>query len=199
MSANELIFAIQSCNAETLRKALEQANDEADMAVAHLKQRHRKWERKNPVNERSTLLDVTPLHVASKAFSAHAGNRELSKAFNQMVQMLLDADGNPYLEAGAVMKRTRVGDRFVCVYVPGKTAVELCNGVVPPALQAWIAKRTAAAKTTVHDSKRAYAGQEQSERELSNMGGGGVYAMEHFLHSASPSPYVNPRTAYYVA
>lgn len=149
--ARELIDAIQSCSTQRLRQAIAQVQSDADKAVSHLPAVDQAWARqtRNPVNDALPGLGLTALHVAAKAYSAHAHDRALAGVFNQMVRMLLSAGASPFVEVGAVYQekwvRTQGADgqieerRAVAIKQHGLTVAQVCQGRVPPALTAWFA------------------------------------------------------------
>ena len=136
--AQELINAIQSCQPQRLRAVICQLQGLAQADTSHLKRDDdRRWGKKCYINDRLTgALDLTALHVAAKAFSANTADQRLSKVFDEMVRDLLEAGANPWLEIG-VRKKLRDGLGTSSIST-GKTVVEVCEGVLPPALQDWI-------------------------------------------------------------
>lgn len=118
----KMIDAIQSCRPEALRlvlRSMEQLPDRVSVVNAHLE---------GPVN-------ITPLHLAAKAYAAYADNPLLGCNFDRMVSDLLDAGACPWVEAGTKRWTTNSGTTRTEL---GQTVVEACDGKVPPSLQEWI-------------------------------------------------------------
>lgn len=140
--APQLVIAIQSCIAGRVRAVIAQLKALAEDEVKHLKGSDRLWSRKNYVNDRlSGDLDLTALHLAAKAYSAHTKDRNLASVFNEMVGDLLAAGADPWLEVGARSSPCR---GLGLNKTQGQTVVEVCEGRIPPALSAWIIEQTEA-------------------------------------------------------
>jgi hypothetical protein len=140
--AATLITAIQSCNPRVVRDCIQALKAVSEAEVAHLpKPDQRAWGRKNHINDTWGGLNLTALHVAAKAYSAHCADPRLAQAFDTMVGDLLAAGANPFLEAGGKKQSAWInGTRIVGAPDGGQTTVELCEGKVPPALAAHLAQ-----------------------------------------------------------
>lgn len=140
--APQLVSAIQSCSPGRVRSVIAQLKALADYEVKHLTGSDRLWALKNHVNDRlSGELDLTALHLAAKAYSAHTKDRNLASVFNEMVGDLLAAGADPWLEVGAKSNPCR---GLGLNKTQGQTVVEVCEGRIPPALSAWISEQTEA-------------------------------------------------------
>lgn len=138
--AQELITAIQTCNPGRLRAVIERLNLLADDEVKHLAGTEKAWARKNYINDRLPGgLDITALHLAAKAYSAHASDKTLGPVFNEMVSDLLAAGAMPWLEVGSKPVKEKVGATTKIRMTMGQTVLEVCEGKMPPALTEWVA------------------------------------------------------------
>lgn len=137
--AQELITAIQTGIPGRLRAVIEQLSRLSDDEVKHLEGSQRLWSRKNYVNDRLPGgLDITALHLAAKAYSAHASDARLAAVFNEMVSDLLAAGALPWLEVGSKPIKETLGGREMARMSMGQTVLEVCEGKLPPALSTWI-------------------------------------------------------------
>lgn len=148
-TAQELIQAVQSLNPATLRAVIAKHQNLLgfDFSQVELGARHRYPA--NPVNARiNGRLDLTALHVAAKAYSAYRHKPHMAKAFDDMVQILLEAGANPYIEAGKA--KGSMFDGFSCG--AGLTVAQVCDGHLPPALASFIGEHCDDNKTNQHDA-----------------------------------------------
>ena len=118
-AAQELINAIQSCKPGLLRLVIARLQRQAGIDLSRVEPAARHRIKHNPVNAQlAQVMNLTPMHVAAKAYSAHEQDPDLASAFSEMVEDLLAAGANPWIEA------TR----------PHGTVAEVCEGRLPPAL-----------------------------------------------------------------
>lgn len=131
MSAASLIAAIQTTDPALLRAEVERLMAEHREA----KRRSPSKTVPNPLDDTLGALELTALHVAAKAYAVHRANPILARAFDEMVQILLDEGANPALEIGVKRERRWLLGRYVMVEVaPGKTVAEVCERNLPPSL-----------------------------------------------------------------
>lgn len=131
MSAASLIAAIQTTDPAVLRAEVERLMAEHHQA----KRRSPSKTVPNPLDDTLGALELTALHVAAKAYAVHRANPTLARAFDEMVQILLDEGANPALEIGVKRERRWLMGRYVMMEVaPGQTVAEVCERHLPPSL-----------------------------------------------------------------
>lgn len=137
--AQELINAIQSGHPHRLRAVIEKLQRQAGIDLSQVDLQFRHSYKGNPVNDRLPGMDITPLHVAAKAYSAHAHDPLNSWIFGEMVRDLLNAGANPIAVMGRTSRMARSGYGVVEAE-EGLTVAEVCEGKLPPALASFFAK-----------------------------------------------------------
>lgn len=93
------------------------------------------------INQPLPQLDVTALHVASRAYAVFFTDAKKRETFNTMVGMLLDAGADYQLCQRSITKGFTHGKSYHRYEQDGVSVWELCEGRVPPALQAHIFQR----------------------------------------------------------
>lgn len=137
--AQELINAIQSCQPHLLRAVIEKLQRQAGVDLSQVELRLRHVVKGNPVNDRLPSMDITPLHVAAKAYAAHVDSPLHAWIFGEMVRDLLNAGANPVAVMGRTSRMARSGWGVVEAE-EGLTVAQVCEGKMPPALADFFAE-----------------------------------------------------------
>lgn len=137
--AQQLINAIQSSQPHRLRAVIETLQRQAGIDLSQVERQLRHTYSDNPVNDRLPGLDITPLHVAAKAYSAYANDPLHAWIFGEMVRDLINAGANPVAVMGRTSRLGRNGYDAVDAE-EGLTVAQVCEGKLPPALAAFFAK-----------------------------------------------------------
>jgi len=131
--ARELVDALEDCNTQALGKVIQrlQRRGQAELSTIRL------VTSRDYINAAVPGTRITALHVACMAY-ARSSDRNKAWVYNQAVAMLLDAGANPFLECLGTPERRWVHGKQQTVFRDGKTAIEICNGRLPPGLDEWI-------------------------------------------------------------
>ena len=137
--AVDLIQAVQSCDTDVLRGAIQKIEAEAEwewMETYTAPGRGGSAEIPRKVNYIDSPfgpMGLTALHIAAKGYAAHT--QEYGQVFNEMIRLLIEAGADPCLAFGQKRAMRCVAGIEVPVMVDmGRTIAEECKGHIAPAL-----------------------------------------------------------------